>query len=182
MVKLTRLCSSANETRHSRTHINTKRYQSANVSRASKATSSGCGRSSRRSTAVGQASDSSVATVLVENSNMAAALATSSASPRTTSNKAGRTPSFPLHNRISWCTVIVSGGFLAASFVVIFRYVSYIAVNVCRLLAQRPAANGSLPSASTAAAAIDIDNNVFIILYYYLLYSRGVCITGRPDR
>jgi len=155
------MCFSAVVMRQSRMHINTKRYQSANVSRSSKATKSGCAGSLRPSTAVGQASDSSVATVPGENSNMAAAVVTSPASPRTTSNTAGRTPSFPPYNRISRCTVIGAGE-LSASAVVIFRYTSYMVVIVFRLLAQRPTADGSLPSVSTAAITI----NVLIILYF----------------
>jgi len=145
-------------TRQSRTHINTKRYQSANVSRSSKAISGACGKSSRLSFAVGQASGNSLATVLVENSNTAAAVATSPARPRTTSNTTGRTPSFPPHNWISRCTVIGGGG-LSASMVVIVRYTSYMVVIVFRLLAQRPAADGSSPSKSTAATAISVDKN-----------------------
>uniref|UniRef100_A0A2S2PJ74 Uncharacterized protein n=1 Tax=Schizaphis graminum TaxID=13262 RepID=A0A2S2PJ74_SCHGA len=167
--------SGAGTMRQSRTHINTKRYQSANVSRSSKAIISACEKSSRLFIAVGQASDSSVATVLVENVNTAAAVATSPASPRTTSNTAGRTLSFPPYNRISRCTVIGAGG-LSASAVVIARYTSYMVVIVFRLLAQRPAAaDGSSPSASTAAIAMSM--LIKDTLNYYIVVKRWACLS-----
>lgn len=115
--------------RPSRTHNNTKRYQSANVNRASVATSAPV----RPSATAGQAWDSSPATDPVKQPiNRTTGPAQSSRSPNAASNTAGKTPSVgsPL-NRISR-RAVGSG----SSAVPIVRYTRYMLVTVLRLFAQ----------------------------------------------